>query len=180
MRIDSASSLTEPMCQPPRQAIETFAPDRPRTLCGRPVAEALLVWANTSCASAAMDAALKKSRLELEVCSMIREVYREGARNGRVSDGSDLRKRYRRFKTSDFTSTEALGVTSNCLSSAQAFPALPCAEANRGWEMAAVALPEGSSTLCLPIPHGFPRPPRRGAPGKDIAPSLHSGQLAPL
>src|SRR3989442_1368626 len=56
IRMASLSSLSEPMCQPPRQTIDTRCPVLPRTRVGKPALDAL-VWARTCSARAATDAA---------------------------------------------------------------------------------------------------------------------------
>src|SRR5260370_20924419 len=48
MRMVSFSAGTAPMCQPPRQMIETRWPVLPRILVGSPVVAALLVWTSAA------------------------------------------------------------------------------------------------------------------------------------
>ena len=57
MRMASASSLTEPMCQPPSHRIDTRWPVRPSTRVGSPVAEAgLWLGQNVLCERGDRDA----------------------------------------------------------------------------------------------------------------------------
>src|SRR5262245_1784397 len=66
----SSLSLTDPMCQPPRQMIETLTPVLPRGRCGRPVeGVSSAIASSEERASAAVPAipARRNSRRELSV-----------------------------------------------------------------------------------------------------------------
>src|SRR6267378_8697383 len=72
MRTASSSSLSTPICQPPKATIETRWLVRPSTRVGIPVADALevcaIIWSAKAATEAATVASLTKSRRELGFC----------------------------------------------------------------------------------------------------------------